>query len=280
MKKYFYLFCASSLSFFCTQNGFAETTNPKSGFYITGKVGASILQQKKQSYNGRYQHYDYDYYSNSYTLYNGTYNSRSGGTHTNTRLGGGISVGYNFDNYFKVPIRAEIDVMARMKDSSHYLSDRYSYHYDWMPKINEDQHVDNKVQLNTFMFNAFYDFKNKSAFTPYLMAGVGLGSFRHTSILTDEITSYGSDDDMSYNKFRMRKNSRTKNNFAWNAGVGVRYKINDSFDLDFSYRYLDAGKSSLTMWRGSASVYSNGGFEKSKTKVITQDIMLGLTYNF
>lgn len=273
LKKYSLLIagitCISSPSF--------ALDNNHSGFYITGKVGASVLQEKNQRYIGRYEKYDYS--NDSY--YNSSYNSQSSGTHTNARLGGGIAIGYNFDNRFNVPVRAEIDVMARMRDSSNYFSDRQTYKYYWIAKTTYDQHVDNKVQLNTFMFNAFYDFKNKSPFTPYLMAGAGLASFKHTSILSTSSTIYDtSDEAVDYRDVSRTRRSHTANNFAWNVGAGVKYKISENFDFDLSYRYLGAGKSSVTMWRGTPSPYYNGGYEKSKIKVISQDIMLGLTYNF
>lgn len=190
-------------------------------------------------------------------------------------------MGYNFDNSFNVPVRAEIDIMARMGNSSNYTRGRWNYYYPSVgEKIDVENKINNKVQLNTFMFNGFYDFKNESAFTPYLMAGVGLASFKHTSQSTHSYTDYNASNEISgYSKYGIR-GSRTTNNFAWNAGAGVRYKINEDFDLDFSYRYLGAGKSSLTTWRQSASTYFLGEHEKSKIKVVTQDIMLGLTYNF
>lgn len=280
MKNPIYIVCASSLSLFCAPDSFAENTDHKSGFYITGKVGASVLQQKNQKYLRRYQT-NLPNSDGSYDIYNYGYDSKANGTHSNTRLGGGIAVGYNFDNYFHVPVRTEIDVMARMRDSSTYITGRQTYNYTYNSVTNkavDEDSMNNKVQLNTFMLNAFYDFKNKSAFTPYIMGGVGLGSFKHTSILSSEETTYNpSDEVVNYTNARSRK-SRTANNFAWNAGAGVRYKINKDFDLDFSYRYLDAGKSSMTTWSGSTA-YSSG-YQKSQTKVVSQDMMLGLTYNF
>lgn len=190
-------------------------------------------------------------------------------------------MGYNFDNRFNVPVRAEIDVMARMGDSSNYLRDRRTYYYPSLgEKTDAENRINNKIQLNTFMLNGFYDFKNESAFTPYLMAGVGLASLKHTSQPTVSYTDYDTSNQITGYYKNGIKGSRTTNNFAWNAGAGVRYKINEDFDLDFSYKYLGAGKSSLTTWRQPASTYFLGEHEKSKIKVATQDIMLGLTYNF
>lgn len=277
MKNPLYIVCASSLSLFCAPDSFAENTNHKSGFYVTGKVGASVLQQKNRKYIEHYQDHDFDTGSTYYDTYYG----KSGGTHTNPRLGGGIAVGYNFDTHFNVPVRAEIDVMARMKDSSNYLRNHEIRTYPSPGrKTDIEDRVNNKAQLNTFMFNGFYDFKNTSAFTPYLMGGVGLASFKHTAIPSYSYTDYNTMNEVSGYYKGSIKRSHTKNNFAWNAGAGVRYKINEDFNLDVSYRYLGAGKSSLTTFNRPESTYYYSRNEKSKIKVVTQDIMLGLTYNF
>ncbi|EFD7772134.1 hypothetical protein F1B71_21670 [Escherichia coli] len=36
------------------------------------------------------------------------------------------------------------------------------------------------------------------------------------------------------------------NNFAWSIGAGVRYDVTPDIALDLSYRYLDAGDSSVS----------------------------------
>lgn len=281
MKNPLYIVCASSLSLFCAPDSFAENTDHKSGFYVTGKVGASVLQQKNQKY---LQNYNVTYPDYNYT-YQGHYYGKSGGTHSNARLGGGIAVGYNFDNHFNVPVRVEIDVMARMGDSSNYLRDKSTYPAYRLQNITEnyEDKVNNKVQLNTFMLNAFYDFKNKSAFTPYLMGGVGLATMDQTTIRNMSDTFYNKNtNNVLYHDQSRNKATHTTNNIAWNAGAGVRYKINKDFSLDFSYRYLDAGKSSFSTYNKTsfASYYTERMHERTKARVVTQDIMLGLTYNF
>lgn len=279
MKNPLYIVCASSLSLFCAPDSFAENTDHKSGFYVTGKVGASVLQQKNQKYLQNYSvtYPDYDY------TYQDHYYGKSGGTHSNARLGGGIAVGYNFDNHFNVPVRVEIDVMARMGDSSNYLRESGSYSLyrpQGATEYYEDK-VNNKVQLNTFMLNGFYDFKNKSAFTPYLMGGVGLATMDQTAIRNVTDTIYAANNVLD-NSWARLKRTHTTNNVAWNAGAGVRYKIDKDFSLDFSYRYLDAGKSSFSTYNRafSSPYYTERMHERTKARVVTQDIMLGLTYNF
>ena len=68
--------------------------------------------------------------------------------------------------------------------------------------------------------------------------------------------------------------SDTDNNFAWSLGVGVKYNIYDNLSVDLAYRYFDAGKSQIT--------YRNEWNEefKSRVSVRSNDIMLGVTYDF
>ncbi len=40
--------------------------------------------------------------------------------------------------------------------------------------------------------------------------------------------------------------SGSADNFAWNLGAGVRYDVTPDIALDLSYRYLDAGDSSVS----------------------------------
>ncbi|WP_332643150.1 outer membrane protein, partial [Escherichia sp. Lx600-2] len=67
--------------------------------------------------------------------------------------------------------------------------------------------------------------------------------------------------------------SKTNSNFAWSLGLGSQYAINDNLSLDLSYRFLDAGKSEV-------SSYTDGAKDKSKVKVRSNDIMLGVVYRF
>lgn len=229
-KKYIFLLAGMTC---ITTSSFARDNN-HSGFYITGKVGASVLQEKNQSFTER----SLSIYDSSNTTPYNDY-SYSGKSHANARLGGGIAVGYNFDTKFNVPVRVDFDFNARMRSNS-----RYSY--TPMPLYNDS--TNNKVQLNSYMFNAYYDFKNNTRFTPYISAGIGLASINNK---TSNHFIFTSSSSKTY--LFQSKNSHTSNNFAWNAGAGVKYKINE--DFDFSYRYLGAGKSNVYLEKGIDNTY-------------------------
>ncbi|MDR5617114.1 outer membrane beta-barrel protein [Arsenophonus sp.] len=114
------------------------------------------------------------------------------------------------------------------------------------------------------MLNAYYDFKNSSDFTPYLSAGLG---YAYISQKTSPLLSTGSQTTTLWTR------SHATNNFAWSAGAGIKYRVNQDFSFDLSYKYLDAGQ---------AEVYNNylNTEYNSKTKVKTHDIMLSATYHF
>lgn len=61
---------------------------------------------------------------------------------------------------------------------------------------------------------------------------------------------------------------------AWSLGVGVKYDVTQDFSLDLSYRYLDAGDSTLTYKDEDGAKY------KSSVDVRSNEFMLGATYNF
>ena len=79
---------------------------------------------------------------------------------------------------------------------------------------------------------------------------------------------------MAWNKTDSISNAsgRTKTNFAWTAGVGVDYFINDCWSLDLGYRYTDLG---------TARVKGNNTFDgHTKRNVKSNDIKLSARYYF
>ncbi|MEQ1558020.1 MAG: outer membrane beta-barrel protein [Methyloglobulus sp.] len=77
-----------------------------------------------------------------------------------------------------------------------------------------------------FLLNGYYDFKNSTAFTPYITAGMGGYHLR----LKGERSSVDNDLD-----------------FAWQAGAGVNYKLDDRISFDLKYRYFGGTDAELQM---------------------------------
>ena len=74
------------------------------------------------------------------------------------------------------------------------------------------------------MANAYYDFKNSSIFTPYVMAGAGVA---HNSI-KDKSTA-------------ATLKNKTSNNLALQTGAGVATKIADNAMFDVRYNLMNKG---------------------------------------
>ncbi|MBA1065917.1 porin family protein, partial [Escherichia coli] len=126
------------------------------------------------------------------------------------------------------------------------------------------------LSVNTLMMNTYYDFRNSSAFTPWVSVGVGYARVHHKATYTD--TSWNKSGEVS--DISALHYSGYDNNFAWSIGAGVRYDVTPDIALDLSYRYLDAGKSSLSYKDTEGDKY------KSEADVKSHDIMFGVTYHF
>lgn len=74
------------------------------------------------------------------------------------------------------------------------------------------------------LLNGYYDFKNASAFTPFINGGIGMARVKVNDI---NIPGSGlpdtSDDDTV---------------FAYQVGVGVGYAVNEKVSIDVKYRYF------------------------------------------
>lgn len=151
--------------------------------------------------------------------------SKGGGTnwfdvdnYTQNTVGGGVFVGYDFYPMHQVPIRAEIEYAIRTNSET-----------EWDLKSNANAaNLKGQWNLQTLFLNAYWDFHNDTAFTPYIGGGVGMGFIQSKYEL--EVAGLGSD---SYNE--------TNTVFAWNAGAGVAYAITDNLSADLAYRFVGLG---------------------------------------
>ncbi|MGG4610086.1 outer membrane protein [Providencia sp. Me31A] len=224
-----------------------------SGFYVSGKLGTSILKLSDQKWQGIDDL--------------GEYEHSSGGSKTKGVFGGGIALGYDLYDMTSLPLRTELDITLRGKASSKYNLSRAAGNDGNGSWFSANEDVKNDITLNTFMINTYYDFKNETNFTPYVSVGLGLASIKHkTQYSFSEVNSDGSEYDA-------HSKSKTNSNFAWSLGLGSQYAINDNLSLDLSYRFLDAGKSEV-------SYHADGDNMKSKVKVRSNDIMFGVVYRF
>jgi len=91
-----------------------------------------------------------------------------------------------------------------------------------------------KIKSYSIFLNGYFDFINiNKMFKPYLTAGVGYGNNKTSDLVEVQATT-----NIETGRFPGVK----KRNFIWNVGLGTRFIINDTFNLDATYRYIDLGK--------------------------------------
>ena len=253
MKK---IFDVSVIAIVCAFAANAGAKEGKSGFYLTGKAGASVVSLSDQRFLSGDEEETSKY---------------KGGDDHDTVFSGGIAAGYDFYPQFSIPVRTELEFYARGKADSKYNLDKESWSGLRQPaKLVVDLgRVDGVAHVMSFMLNAYYDFRNDSAFTPWVSAGIGYARI-HQKTTGISTWDYG----YGYSGRESLSRSGSADNFAWSLGAGVRYDVTPDIALDLSYRYLDAGDSSVSYKDEWGDKY------KSEVDVKSHDIMLGVTYNF
>jgi opacity protein-like surface antigen len=98
----------------------------------------------------------------------------------------------------------------------------------------------------SLMFNSYYDFKNSSVFTPYLVGGLGISHNKATFATTINGVSIG-----SFNK--------SKNSLSWLVGAGVDAKVTNNIIIGMGYRYV-------TLSTNSIKFTNDSDFSKIKIK--------------
>ena len=105
-------------------------------------------------------------------------------------------------------------------------------------------------ERTAFLINGYYDFKNSTAFTPYITAGMGGYHLR----LKQQFGSLENDLD-----------------FAWQTGAGVNYKFDDRISFDLKYRYFGGA---------DAELQSPSGFSSRLYEVGDHQVMAGIRVGF
>ncbi|SJM95960.1 hypothetical protein CRENPOLYSF2_800006 [Crenothrix polyspora] len=98
--------------------------------------------------------------------------------------------------------------------------------------IDLDQPLHGERTRTAFLLNAYYDFKNQTPFTPFIMAGVG---GYHMQIEQDAYSLVG----------KGLYHSENDVDLAYQVGAGINYKFNDRFSFDVKYRYFSAAEAQL-----------------------------------
>ena len=111
-----------------------------------------------------------------------------------------------------------------------------------------------KFRNYSAMLNGYLDAHNDTIFTPYLMAGIGVGHNKADATIT-RLTS---------------KVKSSKTTFIWNIGLGVNANVYEQIDLGLGYRYVNLGRS------GSKTV---DGTKYKFKEAKAHEVLASLTYN-
>ena len=107
------------------------------------------------------------------------------------------------------------------------------------------------VSVLSFLINGYYDFKNRSSFTPYVSAGIGYSRIQVTDLnIPPAGISCATDEDYI---------------FAYQMGLGVAYTIDENVSIDLGYRIFTP---------------SDPNFDTTQAEFKSHNVCLGLTIYF
>lgn len=160
-------------------------------------------------------------------------------------LGGALAVGFDFWQYYLVPLRFELELGMR-GNAEHEWDTSYA---------GRKGTVDGTWNSTTLFANLYYDIHTDSGLTPYLGGGLGM-AFNYAEYKWRNGVAGGSASD-------------TMTNFAWNLGAGVSYSFNENLAVDLAYRFVSLGHNEVTL-----------GNMTFKNDPYDNEFMLGLRFGF
>ena len=173
------------------------------------------------------------------------------------------AIGFDFSKVSKVNARAELEYTY--KDKATFAPNISSAIFNGVEVQGLEgfpSFLVNELRTQSLMLNGYYDFKNKSKFTPYLSAGVGVSRIENKVSINPEF--FGDSENIT---------TDTNNNFTWTAGAGIAYKVTENVALDLAYRYVDAGETDVSQSFGGTKL-------KNTADLVSHDYSLGVRYNF
>ncbi len=111
-----------------------------------------------------------------------------------------------------------------------------------------------EVSALSLLFNSYFDFHNRTLYTPYLGAGIGIVHLVYDANLRTGGIAF--DDSATV--------------FAYQLGTGVSYNLNELLALDFGYRFLGTDKPEFEDKDGDT-------FE---SEYLSHTLLVGLRYSF
>jgi opacity protein-like surface antigen len=133
----------------------------------------------------------------------------------------GAAIGYRFTDQF----RLEAEAMYQSNDLDEALLTVNTNNFGG---FTQKASLQGERERTTFLVNGYYDFKNSTAFTPYLSGGVGGYHLR-------------------INAGQGRRSGENDLDFAWQLGAGVNYMLCERIGVDLKYRYLSGTEAEVVV---------------------------------
>lgn len=170
----------------------------------------------------------------------------------------GLSVARKYEDRFAL----ELEYMFRGKNTSKS--------YDATPDYSNTYW---SASSNTIMVNASADLLDKSKFTPYLKAGLGVSLNKAYDYVYTEVDQNGSITTQTYA-------GKKQNSFAWQVGAGVNMKTTEMFYTQLQYMFVDRGQIKT---KANYTQSANGEVQNSSPrtgKLREHVITIGITTKF
>lgn len=143
---------------------------------------------------------------------------------------GSIGVGYIINQQFRVEGR--IGYRESSFDQQQFGSGE---------REGEEYILDGEIESFTYTIEAFYDFANNTAFTPYIKAGLGIADNSYSAKLGGAgVAAFDAFDGASDGFYDAYADDESTE-FSWNLGFGVNYQVTESAGIYAEYQYTALG---------------------------------------
>lgn len=184
---------------------------------------------------------------------------------------GGVGIGYQFNDNLRMEGRI-----------GYRKSDFHDTQYGTGARNGHDYILDGEIKSTTFTVEGFYDFKNSTAFTPYVKAGIGVSKNKYAARLGGSYVAVDSANDTggtTFDAFDGTVDGYYDNyadgdatEFSWNLGLGANYAMTPKASVFGEYQYASFGD----VQTGQDSF--TDGFKVDNTSA--HEFQIGMRYQF
>lgn len=193
-----------------------------------------------------------------YNLNSGAVLTASETTFNRSQLGFGGSLGYSLVAS-NIPMRMELEYLYMPQIQA-------NFNPLFSGSTPESAQIKSKISNQTLMFNMTYDFVNDSRYLPFFIGGLGFtDTLAKTRIMSNvamappTTAQYYSNDNI---------------NMSWNAGLGMRVKVQKRIFIDLMYRYMRLGSINWGTLRYPNSTKGSDGVKFSAFQVYANTLSL------